>query len=59
MLSKIKIPQDTIIIVVVGRRRAFLLNGKFCPEEGDEVVVMGAEENLLEAEKLFYHEANV
>jgi trk system potassium uptake protein TrkA len=59
MLSKIKLPQETIIIVVVRGNRAFIPNGKFCLEEGDEVVVMGAEENLLEAEKLFYHEANV
>lgn len=58
-LSELELPQETIIIVAIRGSRAFIPNGSFIFNEGDEVVVMGAEDNLQKVEKLFFHEVNV
>lgn len=59
LISRLKLPLETIIIVAVRGSNAYIPNGNFRMEEGDELVIMGSEKNLQAAEKLFYHEANV
>lgn len=58
-ISKLKLPPQTIIIVVVRGNQAYIPNGAFFLEPGDELVIMGTKTNLKDAETLFYHEVTV
>ena len=53
-VSELKFPPETIIIVVVRGNRAYIPNGSFRIESGDELVLMGSEDNIQTAEKLLY-----
>ena len=58
-IAKLKFPPETIIVVVVRGSRAYIPNGSLRLEAGDELIVMGSEENLKYVENLFYHEVGV
>ena len=53
-MSELKFPPETIIIVVVRGNHAYIPNGSFRIESGDELVLMGSEDNIQTAEKLLY-----
>lgn len=59
LVSKLKMPSETIIIVVVRGNRAYIPNGAFRLAAGDELIMMGSQENLHTAEKLFFREVSI
>lgn len=58
-ISRLRLPAETIIVVVVRGNRAFIPNGTFRLEADDELIMMGSEEHLAAAEPLFYQEVTV
>lgn len=53
-VSSLRLPPETIIIVVVRGNRAYIPNGAFCLEGGDEAVIMGSENNIRIAQNMLY-----
>lgn len=54
---KLKFPSGSIMVVAVRGSHAYIPNGAFHLEAGDEVMVMAAQKDFEEIEKLFYSEA--
>ena len=53
-VSKLKFPSGSIMVVAVRGSHAYIPNGAFHLEAGDEVMVMAAQNDFEKIEKLFY-----